>query len=64
MSTEKQDKQATCPNCGLTAKTRRVISLRFGYRVENGVERVQSWCRFCRNDAKRMVVSVEMEAAP
>jgi len=40
----------SCPNCGLEASGHSEIVERFGLRLmEDGVTRVQSWCRECRS---------------
>lgn len=40
--------QHTCPLCGKTAVTREEIEKQFGFRLDKGKERTQSWCRSCR----------------
>lgn len=43
-----------CPNCGLAAGGLTDILTDFGLRnMSNGIVRVQSWCRNCRNYSRR-----------
>ena len=47
------ESEAYCHECGETAKGRDVVSERFGFRLYQGKEYVQSWCRKCRNRQQR-----------
>ena len=38
----------SCPVCGKVATSRDEIERVFGFRIDTGKERIQSWCRTCR----------------
>lgn len=40
---------AKCPNCGKVAKNKNEVEELFGYRINEGIKMVQSWCRKCRS---------------
>ena len=46
----------SCPHCFGTASGHDSIVEDFGLRnMGNGITRVQSWCKKCRNESNRMV---------
>jgi len=42
-------KSTKCPNCSLKAVGEEEIELKFGWRVSDGKQILQSWCRRCRS---------------
>ncbi|WP_337155246.1 helix-turn-helix domain-containing protein [Proteus terrae] len=42
----------SCPSCGVTASSREDVEQIFGFRMVEGKERIQSWCRNCRGRKK------------
>ncbi|CAG9435230.1 helix-turn-helix domain-containing protein [Providencia alcalifaciens] len=42
----------TCPSCGTIASSKEELEQIFGFRMVDGKERIQSWCRNCRGKKK------------
>lgn len=52
----------TCPHCQLQCTGKDEIAAFFGYRIQNGSIRPQSWCRDCRSP--RRMADERVETAP
>jgi len=49
-----------CPQCGRTASGRPFIQSFFGFRkMEDGITRVQSWCKPCRNKPRAQKFEID-----
>ena len=44
----------TCPKCGIATKTNGELVKKFGFKLVNGKNILQSWCKECRNSKNNL----------
>jgi len=53
--------QTSCPHCGRIASGTTSIQSFFGFRkMDDGITRVQSWCKPCRNKSRVQTLEKEL----